>query len=97
MQTKHRPTPRREGQERGEHMNSQTSTRMPGGSSRSRGENEEQEVFDEIMNENFPKPVEDPNPQTQEVTKNKWKQTENTKNKQKYLEKSSEPAENWRQ
>lgn len=44
---------------------------MPGGSSRSRGENEEQEVFDEIMNENFPKPVEDPNPQTQEVTKNK--------------------------
>ena len=62
---------------------------MPGGSSRSRGEIEEQEVFDEIMNENFPKPVEDPNPQTQEV-----KAISNTKNKQKYLEKSSEPAEN---
>lgn len=70
-------------------MNSQTSTHMPGGSSRSRGENEEQGVFDEITSENFPKPVEDPNPQTQEV-----KAISNTKNKQKYLEKSSEPAEN---
>lgn len=70
-------------------MNTQTSMQMHDQSSRSRGENEEQEMSDEIMSENFPKPVEDPNPQTQEV-----KTFSNTKNKEKYLEKSSEPAEN---
>lgn len=70
-------------------MNTRTSTPMYDRSSRSRGENEEQEISDEIMSENFPEPVEDPNTQTQEV-----KTISNTKTKEKYLEKSSEPAEN---
>ena len=51
----------------GGHTNTQTSMQMHDQSSRSRGENEEQEMSDEIMSENFPKPLEDPNPQTQEV------------------------------
>ena len=44
------------------------------------------------MSENFPKPVEYPNPQIQEV-----KIIPNRKNKKKYLEKPTETVENQRQ
>ena len=67
VQTKSWHTPQEGGSGVGGHMNTQTSMQMHDQSSRSRGENEEQEMSDEITSENFPKPVEDPNPQTQEV------------------------------